>query len=239
MPHLSAVACVALSVSLFAAGSAESQGTRSDPAGVLAAAAWADTGAARAKAARPLPPSALTGRTMVFSGTALGEITGPSFVTLSGGSVYRLEVLMAGGAGGPLDDAAVSNAHWLLDTECPPSEGVTVTPRNKNWPAVQILLPLDAGVRSVGGLDLLLRPVRSGVYRIDATSARGATLLIHVFRQDADEVEHACVREHDAGGPAAGCSELHAAQRSLNPYGPVTRDVVVLLFAAAVALLGL
>ena len=157
MPHWSHIARASLVRSLLGTGEAAAQGARSGPAGVLAAAAWADTGTVRAKTARPLPPSALAGRTMVFSGTALGEFTGPSFVTLSGGSVYRLEVLMAGGDGGPLEDAAVSNAHWLLDAESTPAEGVTVTPRNKNWPAVQILLPLDAGVRSVGGLDLLPR----------------------------------------------------------------------------------
>jgi hypothetical protein len=238
MLHSSRLACAALSLSLLLAREAVAQGARSGTDASLATVAWADTGAARARAARALPPSALTGRTTVLSEVALGEYAGPYFLTLSGGSVYRLELLKEGGAGGPLDDAAASNAHWLLDAEATPWEGITVTPRIKSWPPVQILLPLDAGVRSVGGLDLLLRPARSGEYRIDATSARGATLLIRVVRQDADEVEHACVRERDAGNPLAACAELHAARRSLNPLGILTRPLAILLFVAAGALLG-
>ena len=238
MRHLPHIACAALSVSLLVAGEAAAQGVRNGSASTPVTAARSDSSAVRPMSARALPPSALNRRAMVLSEIALGEHAGPYFVTLSGGSAYRLEVLAAGGAGGPLDDDAVSNAHWLLDAEAPPWEGVTVTPRIKNWPPVQILLPLDAGVRTVGGLDFILRPTRSGEYRIDATSARGATLLIHVVRQDADEVEHACVREHDAGEPLAACGELHAARRGLNRFGVLTRPLALLLFVAAGALLG-
>ena len=132
----------------------------------------------------------------------------------------------------------MSNAHWLLDDGAPPFAGVTVTPRAAGGPPVQFLLPLDAGARAVGGLELLLRPLRSGEYHIDATAPAGATLLIRVIRQDADEVEHACIRERDAGDAGTACAEWHAARRSNNRFGPLTRPAAVLLFVAAWMLLG-
>lgn len=238
MPRLPLVVFAAVSAGLLAGSPVAAQGPRPAADRALAAPAGRDTGTTAPAAPRALPPSALTGRTPILSEIAVGEHAGPFYVTLAEGGVYRLQLLQAGGTRSTLGENTVSNAHWLLDDEVTPDLGVTVTPLAKNWPPLQLLRPLDAGYRSVGGLDLLLRPRRSGEYRIDATSTEGATLLIRVVRQDADEVEFACLRERQEGEPRAACGEMHLARRSLNPLGILTRPLAVLLFVAVGALLG-
>lgn len=187
----------------------------------------------------PTPAQTLAGRTLILSETIAGGRSAPLYVTLAAGTVYRLELVPTGMPGGELGLARVQNAHWLLDAEVTPQVAVTVTPRVDGRPPAQILLPLDRGsVGDPAGLSLLLRPVASGEYRLDAQAFGSATLLLRVVRQDADNVEWACVAEHDAGQPAAACGELHAARRALNPFGRLTLPVTVAAFVLVVSLLG-
>ncbi len=228
MPRRSSVLLlllVALGVSL-----ARAQGPAAVPAGAAGLAAHLRPEA--------LPPSALAGRTLLLSETIVGEHAAPLDVVLAGGGVYRLEILPTPGPYLHPSAEFVTNSHWQVENEAQPCFGVSVRPRETGGRPLQILSAPDAGVQAVGGLELILRPRQAGAYRVDATVCGATTLLLRVVRQDADDVDRACVRERDAGGPGRACAERHAARRSLSRFGPLFAPVSVLLVLAAGALLG-